>query len=163
MLSEFHLLTISQVPWASIFISVLDYLFTSWAEHMEEFQTAINTFLLFKIHNCGSSRKFFSTHLPWNLKKYQTQGKSHRFDSCFPSPVWLHLPRLKPWVLALVSPHCGIHNQAKALPDHCVVCLSHLCCTSFFIQTAQQTSVEKPDLPLTPGLPESVKSLNKAT
>lgn len=61
-------------------------------------------------------------------------------------------------------PHLsGIHNQAKALHDHCVVCPSHLSCTSVFIQIAQQTSTEKMDLPLIPELPKSVKSLNKAT
>lgn len=59
------------------------------------------------------------------------------------SLVWLHYPRLKPQVLGLVPHQCEIHNQAKALPDHCVICLSYLSCASCFMQTVQQTSVEK--------------------
>lgn len=79
------------------------------------------------------------------------------------------IPGLKPQVLGLVPHQHEIHDQAKALPDHCVICLSYLSCAFYFKQAVQQTSVEKKkkkqtsDLPLTPGLPENDKSLNKAT
>lgn len=76
-------------------------------------------------------------------KKYLKTRQVIQLSHPFPSLVWLYLLTLIYHTL-----QWRIHNQAKALPDHCVVCLSHLSCTSVFIQTAQQTSVEKNDLPL---------------
>lgn len=69
--SEFRLVTMSQVPWASIFISMLNYLFTSSKQHIEDFQMTINIFPLFKINNWKSPRKeILKVCLSWSLKKY---------------------------------------------------------------------------------------------